>query len=66
MKVQWVAREKAQWMAREKAQWMARETENILWLPPEYSPTCTTVHREVAALDTASGRVLSFEFSFNP
>jgi hypothetical protein len=44
-----------------KKQWVAREMENILWLPPEYRPTCTAVHGEVAALGTASGRVLTFE-----
>jgi WD40 repeat protein len=47
-----------------KEQWIAREMENILWLPPEYRPTCTNVHGKVVGVGTASGRVLSLEFSF--
>jgi WD40 repeat protein len=42
-----------------KEQWVARETENILWIPPEYRPTCTAVHGKVVVLGTASGRMLS-------
>jgi hypothetical protein len=29
-----------------KEQWVGRETENILWIPPAYRPTCTAVHEK--------------------
>jgi WD40 repeat protein len=47
-----------------KGQWLATEMENILWLPPEYRPWCTDVHKNAVGLGTTSGRVLIFEFCF--
>ena len=47
-----------------KEQWVTVEMENVLWLPPEYRPTCAAVHGNVVALGHASGRVSILEFAF--
>lgn len=45
--------------------WITRRSQNWLWLPPTYRPTCSTVGQSgiVVVLGCSSGRVLIFEFS---
>ncbi|KAF2185880.1 hypothetical protein K469DRAFT_157967 [Zopfia rhizophila CBS 207.26] len=47
-----------------KEQWVRWGTGDILWLPPEYRPRCTTVYGSVIALGYSSGRLLFLEFAF--
>jgi len=47
-----------------KEQWIYWGLEGMLWLPPEYRPSCTTVYGGVVALGHSSGRVLILEFAF--
>ncbi|KAF2182405.1 putative WD-repeat protein, partial [Zopfia rhizophila CBS 207.26] len=49
-----------------KKQWVRWGTEDMLWLPPEYRPSCTAVYRSVIALGHFSGRVLILEFALLP
>ncbi|OAG06628.1 putative WD-repeat protein [Paraphaeosphaeria sporulosa] len=46
-----------------KEQWVTRGTESLLWLPPEYRPSCTAFHRNVVALGLPAGRVVFMEFA---
>ncbi|KAI9773775.1 MAG: hypothetical protein M1839_002008, partial [Geoglossum umbratile] len=39
-----------------KDQWVALR-QQLLWLPPEYRPTCTAVHRDVICLGHSSGSI---------
>jgi WD40 repeat protein len=45
-------------------EWITCGRENMLWLPADYRPTCSTVRGEVFVLGCGSGRVLVFEFAF--
>jgi hypothetical protein len=47
-----------------KEQWISQGNENIVWLPPEYRPSCTAVREGVVALGHASGRVSILEVTF--
>src|SRR5947199_10201709 len=40
-----------------KDQWVTLEEQSLLWLPPEYRPTCTAVYRDVICLGYSSGHV---------
>jgi WD40 repeat protein len=45
-----------------EGQWVALQSEKVLWLPPEYRPTCSVVKGGTLALGHASGRVSFMEF----
>jgi WD40 repeat protein len=45
-----------------KNQWIGREGDNLIWLPPDYRPTVTTVYKNTIAMGYQSGRVLILEF----
>jgi hypothetical protein len=45
--------------------WVRERMEDILWLPPDYRPTCATVWNEMLVLGHTSGRVSFFEFKFD-
>ena len=45
-----------------KSQWVAFRTENILWLPAEYRPTCSAVRDNTLVIGHASGQVTFIEF----
>ena len=45
--------------------WVTERTEDILWLPLDYRPTCATVWNEMLVLGHKSGRVSFFEFKFD-
>ncbi|KAF2192389.1 HET-domain-containing protein [Zopfia rhizophila CBS 207.26] len=47
-----------------KEQWVRWGVEDMLWLPPEYRPSCTAVYGSVVALGCSSGRLLILEFAF--
>jgi WD40 repeat protein len=36
--------------------WISLDQQRLLWLPPQYQPTCSTVSRDVIYLGHASGR----------
>jgi hypothetical protein len=36
----------------------------MLWLPPDYRPSCIAVHGGVVGMGHSSGRVSVFEFGF--
>jgi WD40 repeat protein len=42
--------------------WITWNGTNVLWLPPEYRPTCPMVNKQTIAMGCASGRVLLIEF----
>jgi WD40 repeat protein len=44
-------------------EWIRRETDRLLWLPPDYQPSCSAVHGSVVALGHSSGRVTILEFT---
>jgi WD40 repeat protein len=44
-----------------KQQWLSYGVTDILWLPPEYRPTCYDVRDNHIALGLASGRVMFME-----
>jgi hypothetical protein len=43
--------------------WLKSNDENLLWLPPEFKPSCSAVSGSVAAIGCHSGRVLVISFS---
>jgi WD40 repeat protein len=45
-------------------EWIIRGTDRMLWLPPDYRPTCSAVHDSVVCLGHRSGRVSIFHFTF--
>jgi WD40 repeat protein len=45
-----------------KDKWVACRTENILWLPVDYRPTCLAVQENMLVMGYASGRVSFIEF----
>ena len=38
-------------------QWISYNAKALLWLPPEYRPTCTAVHRNLICVGHFSGRI---------
>ena len=38
-------------------QWISSTTKALLWLPPEYRPSCTAVYRNVICIGHLSGRI---------
>jgi WD40 repeat protein len=42
--------------------WVTRNSEKLLWLPPEYRPTCSTFASNILVLGLSSGRVTFIEF----
>jgi WD40 repeat protein len=42
--------------------WVTRNSEKLLWLPPEYRPTCSTFASNILVLGLSSGRVTFMEF----
>ncbi|MCJ1426480.1 hypothetical protein MMC29_004383 [Sticta canariensis] len=47
-----------------KDRWVTRGLENMIWLLPEYRPSCTAFHGSVLALGHESGGVSILKFSF--
>ena len=45
--------------------WITWNSYNVLWLPPEYRPTCSMVRKQTVLIGCASGRVLWFRFNPN-
>ncbi|OXV12134.1 hypothetical protein Egran_00104, partial [Elaphomyces granulatus] len=44
-------------------EWVTRDGQNILWLPPDYRPTCTNLSNSgMLALGHVSGQVTFIEF----
>ncbi|KAI9684565.1 MAG: hypothetical protein M1822_005653 [Bathelium mastoideum] len=48
-----------------KEQWITRGMDNVLWLPPEYRPTCIAVQGGVIAIGHERGHVSIFEFALD-
>ena len=48
-----------------KDHWVIRDMENVLWLPSDYRPICSTIERNILMLRLASGRVTFIEFRFS-
>ena len=46
-----------------RGRWVVRDMENLLFLPPNYWPICSTVQRNILILGHASGRITFIEFS---
>jgi hypothetical protein len=44
-------------------QWVACRTENILWIPADYRPTCLAVRDNILVMGYASGQVTFIEFN---
>ncbi|KAK4675111.1 NACHT and WD40-domain containing NOD-like receptor 5 [Podospora pseudoanserina] len=45
--------------------WITRDGKNLIWLPPNYRPTCTAVYNCSIALAHGSGQLSLFRFAFN-
>ncbi|KAK3360107.1 HET-R [Lasiosphaeria hispida] len=45
--------------------WITCNGKNILWLPPEYRPSCSAVQGRMVSIGCSSGRVLTIGFSRN-
>ena len=45
-----------------KGRWVVRDMENLLWLPSDYRPICSSIQRNILMLGHASGRVTFIEF----
>ncbi|KAK4172851.1 hypothetical protein QBC36DRAFT_68257 [Triangularia setosa] len=43
--------------------WVICNGQNVLWLPPEYRPTCSAVQGRMIAIGCSSGRVFTIGFS---
>lgn len=41
----------------DQGQWIKLNSEKVLWLPPEFRPSCSAIHGSVFALGCASGRI---------
>jgi WD40 repeat protein len=41
-----------------QGQWMLRNQQRCLWLPPEYRPSCSAVHKNMVCLGLPSGRMV--------
>jgi hypothetical protein len=46
----------------EEGQWINLNGENVLWLPPDFRPSCFTIHENSLALGHKSGRVSFIRF----
>ncbi|KAH7357337.1 putative WD-repeat protein [Pyrenochaeta sp. MPI-SDFR-AT-0127] len=47
-----------------KDQWVSHKGKTMLWLPPEYRPSCTAVWKNTVASGNSSGLLLIIEFAF--
>ncbi|KAK4658853.1 hypothetical protein QC762_0002790 [Podospora pseudocomata] len=43
--------------------WVTCNGQNVLWLPPEYRPTCSVIQGRMVAIGCSSGRVFTIGFS---
>nr|ADA68836.1 HET-R [Podospora anserina] len=43
--------------------WVICNGQNVLWLPPEYRPTCSAIQGRIVAIGCSSGRVFTIGFS---
>jgi hypothetical protein len=41
-----------------QGQWLLRNRQRFLWLPPEYRPSCSAVHKNMVRLGLPSGRMV--------
>ncbi|KAF2726433.1 hypothetical protein EJ04DRAFT_216171, partial [Polyplosphaeria fusca] len=42
-------------------QWISADQQRLLWLPPEYRPTCSAVNGQLVYLGHSSGRISLFK-----
>lgn len=47
----------------EQGQWINLNCKNVLWLPPDFRPSCSAINGDSLALGHASGRVSFIRFS---
>ncbi len=45
--------------------WITWNGENVLWLPPDYRPSCSAIAESAVAIGCRSGRVLIFQVTFD-
>jgi WD40 repeat protein len=45
--------------------WITWNSQNVIWLPSEYRPSCSAVASSTIVIGCPSGRVLTINFSFN-
>ncbi|KAM7190941.1 hypothetical protein V8F33_009174 [Rhypophila sp. PSN 637] len=45
--------------------WIIRNGQNIIWLPPEYRPSCSAVQGQMVSIGCTSGKVFTVGFSCN-
>ncbi|KAK4182097.1 hypothetical protein QBC35DRAFT_396652, partial [Podospora australis] len=43
--------------------WIICNGKNVLWLPPEYRPSCSAVQELMISIGCSSGRVITIGFS---
>ena len=48
---------------RVSSDWVVEGTSNILWLPPDYLPTCEAIWNGIIVLGYLSGRISLFTFA---
>src|SRR5205814_8020420 len=48
---------------RVSSDWVVEGISNILWLPPNYLPTCQATWNRIIVLGHSSGRISSFKFA---
>jgi WD40 repeat protein len=46
-----------------KGHWITRDSENLLWLPADYRPTCSAFKNNILVFGLSSGRVTFMELS---
>ncbi|KAK4206366.1 hypothetical protein QBC37DRAFT_300943, partial [Rhypophila decipiens] len=45
--------------------WIIWNGQNLIWLPPEYRPTCSAVQGQMVSIGCTSGRVFTVGFSYD-
>ncbi|KAK3693369.1 hypothetical protein B0T22DRAFT_449660 [Podospora appendiculata] len=43
--------------------WITCNGKNVLWVPPEYRPSCSAVQGQMISIGCSSGRVFTIGFS---
>jgi WD40 repeat protein len=49
----------------EQRQWINLNGKNVLWLPPDFRPTCSAINGDSLALGHASGRISFYGFVYS-
>jgi WD40 repeat protein len=47
-----------------QSQWITYRQDRLLWLPPNYRPSCSAVYGNIVCIGSSSGQVSVWEFSF--